>query len=80
MAGNFRRFTTRLVLHVFPDGSSLSAQTYSSLADVKKFITLKPVTLSRRAINRWKDQKVFYNSCIWILVRFPSEKSHICTY
>jgi hypothetical protein len=49
---------------VFPGGSNLSAQTYSSMADVQKFITLRRVIASRRANNRWKDQKVFYNSCI----------------
>jgi hypothetical protein len=38
----------------FPRGSSLSAQTYSSLADVQKFITLKLFILSRHANNFWK--------------------------
>jgi hypothetical protein len=55
---------------LFPGGSSLSAQTYSSLADVKKFITLKPFILSRHANNHWKEEKVFYNYCIGLPVRF----------
>jgi hypothetical protein len=55
---------------VFPGGSSLSAQTYSSMTDVKKFITLKPFILSERVNNRWKEQGVLYNYCIGLLVRF----------
>jgi hypothetical protein len=46
---------------VFPGGSSLLAQTYNSLADVQKFITLKPFNISLRANNHWKDEIVFYN-------------------
>jgi hypothetical protein len=93
MNGKLRKLTTSLVLQVFwddnasvvkksvfPGGSSLSAQTYNSLADVQKFITLGTFIISRSASNRWKDQKVFYNSCIWFQVRFPSDQSKICTY
>jgi hypothetical protein len=39
---------------VFPGGSSLSPQTYSSLADVQKFITLKLFILSECVNNCWK--------------------------
>jgi hypothetical protein len=93
MTGRFRKFAMSLVLQVFwddnvsvvknavfPGGSSLSTQTYSSLADVQKFITLKPFIVSRRPNNRWKDQKVFDNSCIWFQVRFPSDKSRLCIF
>jgi hypothetical protein len=37
---------------VFPGGSNLSAQTYSSLAAVQKFITLRPFVVSGRVNNR----------------------------
>jgi hypothetical protein len=57
---------------VFPGGSSLSAQIYSSLTDVKKFITLKPFILSRRVNNRWKEERVFYNYSIGIPVRLQT--------
>jgi hypothetical protein len=93
MDAKFRKLSTSLVLQVFwddnvsvvknavfPDGSSLSAQTYSSLADVQKFISIKPFILSRSVNNRWKDQKVFYNSCICPPIIFPLEQSQICTY
>jgi hypothetical protein len=33
-----------------------------------------------RANNRWKEEKVFYNSCIWIMVIFPLEQSQICNF
>jgi hypothetical protein len=65
---------------VFPCGSSLLAQTYNSLTDVQKLITLRPFIISRRANNRWKHKKVFYISCTWIQVRFPSKQSQLCTY
>jgi hypothetical protein len=39
---------------VFPGDFSLSAQTYSSLADVQKVITLRPFVVSGRVNNRWK--------------------------
>jgi hypothetical protein len=75
MDGKFRKFTTSLVLQVFRDdnalvvkntvflgGSRLSAQTYSSFADVQKVITLKPFVISGWVNNRWKEERVFYNS------------------
>jgi hypothetical protein len=65
---------------VFPGSSRLSAQTYSSLADVQKFITLRLFIILRRANNRWKDQKVLNKSCIWLQVRFPSEQSQLCIF
>jgi hypothetical protein len=55
---------------VFPGGSSLSAQTYSSLTNVQKSITLKPFVLSRRANNRQKHKRVLYNSCMGLPLRF----------
>jgi hypothetical protein len=73
MNGKFRKLTMSLVLQyfwddnasvvkkaVFSDGSSLSAQTYSSLADVQKFINLRPFIVSRHANNRLKEERVFY--------------------
>jgi hypothetical protein len=62
---------------VFPGGSSLSAQTYSSLDDVQKCITPKPLTVSGPASNYWKDEKVLYNYCIGLMVRFSSEQFQI---
>jgi hypothetical protein len=62
---------------VFPGGSSLSAQTYHSLTDVQKYITPKLLTVSWRASNHWKDEKVLYNYCIGIMVRFSSERFQI---
>jgi hypothetical protein len=56
---------------IFPGCSSLSALTYSGLTDIQKFITLRPFIISGRVNNRWKDKNVFYNSCIWLQVRFP---------
>jgi hypothetical protein len=62
---------------VFPGGSTLSAQTYISLADVQKCITPKPLTVSGRASNNWKDEKVLYNYYIGLMVRFSSERFQI---
>jgi hypothetical protein len=45
---------------VLPGYSSLSALTYSSLAEVQKFITLRPFVLSEIVNNRWKDEKLIY--------------------
>jgi hypothetical protein len=40
--------------------SSLSALTYSSLADVQKFITLKPFVVSGSVTNCLKGEKLLY--------------------
>jgi hypothetical protein len=90
MNGKLRKLTTSFVLQVFwdakasvvrkavfPGGSSLSAKTYNSLADVQKFITLRPFIQSRHANNHLEHQKVLYNSCMWLQVIFPSEKSQL---
>jgi hypothetical protein len=45
---------------VFPGCSSLAALTYSSLANVQKFITLRPFIGSGSVINRWKEEKLLY--------------------
>jgi hypothetical protein len=45
---------------VFPCCSSLSALTYSSLAEVQKFITLRPLDLSGSVNNCWKDEELLY--------------------
>jgi hypothetical protein len=45
---------------VFPDCSSLSALTYSSLADVQKFITRTPFIVLGSVIIRWKYEKLIY--------------------
>jgi hypothetical protein len=55
---------------VSPGGSILSVQTYSSLADVQKLITLRLFIVSGRVNNRWKDERVFYNYCIGLPVIF----------
>jgi hypothetical protein len=57
---------------VFPRGSSLSAQTYGSSTDVQKFITLRLFIVSRCTNNRWKQERVFYNYYIGLLVRFQT--------
>jgi hypothetical protein len=62
---------------VFSGGFNLSAQTYSSLADVQKCLIPKPLTVSGRTSNHWKDDKVLYNYCIGIMVRFSSERFQI---
>jgi hypothetical protein len=93
MDGMLRKLTTSLVLQVFwddeasvvkntvvPGGSSLLAQTYSSSSDVQKFITPKLFIVLGHENNHWKDQKVFNNSCIWPLVRFPLEQSRLCIF
>jgi hypothetical protein len=45
---------------VFPGGSSLSALTYNSLAEVQKFITLRPFVVSGSVNNRWNTEKLLY--------------------
>jgi hypothetical protein len=45
---------------VFLGCSSLSALTYSSLADVQKFITLIPFVVSGSINNRWRYEKLLY--------------------
>jgi hypothetical protein len=45
---------------VFPGCSSLTALTYRSLADVQKYITLRPFIGSWSLNNRWKAEKLFY--------------------
>jgi hypothetical protein len=90
MNGKLKRLTTCLVLEVFWDctWSRLKILYYSNLlrAEFQKSgrlqncITPKPFTISRCANNCGKDQKVLYNSCIWLQVRFLSEQSHLCTY
>jgi hypothetical protein len=83
MNEKLRKWTMSLVLQVFwddnasmvknavfPGGSSLSAQAYSSLADVQKFITLRMFIVSGHVNNRWKEERVLYNYCIGLLVRF----------
>jgi hypothetical protein len=85
MDGKVRKFTTSLVLQVFwddnvsvvknavfPSSSSLSAQAYSSLADVSKFITLKLFIISRHVNDRWKEERVLYNYCIGLSIRFQT--------
>jgi hypothetical protein len=34
--------------------------TYNSLADVQKFITLRPFVVSGSVNNRWKDEELIY--------------------
>jgi hypothetical protein len=46
---------------VVPGGSSLSVQTYSSLTDVQKLITLRLFIILVHVNNRWKEERVIYN-------------------
>jgi hypothetical protein len=55
---------------VFPGGFNLSAQTYNSLADVQKLIAPKLFIKSGCINNRWKEERVIYNYCIGLPVRF----------
>jgi hypothetical protein len=59
---------------VVPGGSSLSAQSYSSLADVQKLITLRPFMVSVLVNNRWKDKKKSSITLVW---DSPSYSRHI---
>jgi hypothetical protein len=83
MTGKLRKLTTSFVLQVFwddnasvvkdavvPGGSSLLAQTYSSLTDVQKLITLRPFMVSVSVNNRLKDKRVLYNFCMGLPLRF----------
>jgi hypothetical protein len=45
---------------VLPGRSSLSALTYSGLADVQKFITRRPFIVSRSVNIRQKAEKLLY--------------------
>jgi hypothetical protein len=45
---------------VFLGCYSLSSLTYNSLADVQKFITLRPFVVSGSVNNRWKDEELIY--------------------
>jgi hypothetical protein len=62
---------------VFSGGFSLSAQTYNNLADVKKFIALRPFAVSGRVNNRWKEERVLYNYYIGLMVIFSPERFQI---
>jgi hypothetical protein len=55
---------------VFLGGSSLSAQTYRSLADVQKFITPKLFIISRSLNNYEKAEKVLHDFSIRLSIRF----------
>jgi hypothetical protein len=57
---------------VVPGGSSLSAQAYSSLADVQKLITRRTFILSLRVNIRGKEERVSYIYCIGLQVRFQT--------
>jgi hypothetical protein len=52
---------------VFSGCSSLSALTYNILADVQKFITLRPFIVSESVNNRWKAEKLLYVCPIYSL-------------
>jgi hypothetical protein len=54
---------------VFPGGSSLSAQTYNSLANIQKFITLRSFIVSGHVNIHWKEERVFYKYCSSHLAR-----------
>jgi hypothetical protein len=42
----------------------------SAARSTSKVITPEPLIVFRCASNHWKDEKVFYNYCIGLLVRF----------
>jgi hypothetical protein len=45
---------------IFPGCSSLPALIYSSLAEVQKFITLRPLAVSGSVNNPWKAEELIY--------------------
>jgi hypothetical protein len=45
---------------VFTGCFSLSALTYNSLAEVQKFITLRPLAVSGSVNSRWKAEEILY--------------------
>jgi hypothetical protein len=45
---------------VFPGCFSLSSLTYSSLTEVQKSITLRPLAISGSINNHWKAEKLRY--------------------
>jgi hypothetical protein len=55
---------------VLPGCSSLTALTYNSLADVQKFITLRPLVISGSVNNRWKAKKLLYVCPVYALTCF----------
>jgi hypothetical protein len=57
---------------VFPGCSSLTALTYSGLADVQKLITLRPFIVLVCVNNLWKEERVVYNYCIGLPDRFQT--------
>jgi hypothetical protein len=84
MNGKLRKLTMSLVLKVFrdfawtglkslkfPDYSILVREEFQQPRRLQNCITPKPFILLSRANN----QKGLYNSCIWLQVRFPSERS-----
>jgi hypothetical protein len=73
MAGKRKKLATSFLLQVFydddasvveqavfPDCSSLTALTYSSLTDVQKFITLRRFIGPGSLNNRWNAEKLLY--------------------
>jgi hypothetical protein len=48
----------------------LSRTDFQQPGQFQKAVTPKPPIISRCESNRWKDEKVFYNYCIGLLVRF----------
>jgi hypothetical protein len=58
----------------FSECSILSRTKFQQPDQLWKLITAKPLIVSRSASNSWKEEKVFYNSCIQIMVRFFIEQ------
>jgi hypothetical protein len=80
MTGKREKITTCLLLQVFwnketsmgknavfPDCFRLSALTYSRMAEVQKFITLSPLSVSGSVNNCWKAEKLFYVCPVYAL-------------
>jgi hypothetical protein len=59
----------------FSERSVLSRTEFQQPSQIPKVITPKLLTVSEHANNRWKDENVFYNYCVGILVRFQPCRS-----
>jgi hypothetical protein len=64
----------------FSECSIMFRTEFQQSDQIWSIISPKPLIVYWHANNRWKYQKVFYNSCICLLVRFSSEQSQIYNF
>jgi hypothetical protein len=88
MTKNLKKLTMSLVLEVFYDcawtrlkslkfsvSSNLISPEFQQSGRLRNCITPRPLILSGRVNNRWKEERVFYKYCMGLRVRFQ-----ICQY